>query len=76
MRMQPIVSSLVTCPDLPYFSTLFHKRHHFREKKFTEHKMCIVNFPTNLSEMFLTLRGIQQAITINVPVPVAARSKG
>ena len=28
--------------------------------------MCILSFPTNLSEIFLILRRIQQCITINV----------
>jgi len=33
--------SSVACPVLQYFSTLFQKRHDFRKRKVTEHKMCI-----------------------------------
>jgi len=60
---------IVTC-DLSgstiFFSKKSHKRHHFRGGKITEHKMCIFNFPINLSEIFLILRRIQQGIIINV----------
>jgi len=46
------------------FSTLSHKWHNFW-KKVIEHKMCILNFCTNLSETFLILRRIQRDI-INI----------
>jgi len=37
-RMRRIILSSVACPDLPYFFTLFHKRHDF-QKKFIEYKI-------------------------------------
>jgi hypothetical protein len=49
---------------LPYFSKLSHKRHDFREKVI-EHKMCVLNFSTNLSETFFILRRIKRDVIIN-----------
>jgi len=37
--------SLAACPSLHYFSTLFHKRHDFRNK-FIEHKVWVLIFST------------------------------
>ena len=51
---------------LQYFSTLSHKRHDFRKKKITEHKMCVVIFSTNLSETFLILRRNERDMIKNV----------
>jgi len=33
-RMRRIILSPVYCPALQYFSTLYHKRHDFREKSY------------------------------------------
>jgi hypothetical protein len=50
-RMRHITVS-VACLDLPYISTLSHKRHNFR-KAVVEHKMCIfivsTSFISNIS---------------------------
>jgi len=49
------VLSTVVCPAPQYFSTLSHKRHDFKKEK-VEQKMCVLFFPTLLSETFLILR--------------------
>jgi len=36
----------VACPAVQNFSTLSHKQREFREKKVTEHKMCVLIFCT------------------------------
>jgi hypothetical protein len=46
-RMRRVVLS-VACPILPYFSTLSHKMHDFREKAI-EHKMYEFIFSTNFA---------------------------
>jgi len=48
MRMRRIIFLFVACLDLPHFSTLRHKRHHFRGKKkqVIENKKCILIFST------------------------------
>jgi hypothetical protein len=43
------------------FSALCHKRHDFRKKKIvTDHKMCVLNFFTSLSETTFVLRRIER----------------
>jgi hypothetical protein len=51
----------------PYFSTLYHKWHEFREK-FLNIKMCVLIFCITLCEMFLILIGFQRRIVINLHV--------
>jgi hypothetical protein len=41
-----IVTSFVAPLALPNFTTLSHKRHDFRKKKVTEHKICVLIFDT------------------------------
>ena len=37
-HMHRIILSIAACPALPYFPTLFHKRHDFPKKKFLKIK--------------------------------------
>jgi hypothetical protein len=46
MQMRHTVLPFVASLASPYFSTLSHKRHDFRGKKVTEHKMCVLIFST------------------------------
>ena len=58
--------SSVACQSVQYFSTLYHKRHDFRGKKKSEHKMCVVIFCTILYETFLILRRTGRDIIKNI----------
>ena len=56
----------VACPALPYFSTLSHKRHDFREKKKSLNTKCVLLFSTNLFAIlffFLWRCGLTRAMT-------------
>jgi len=56
----------VACPVLLiFFPILSHKGHEFREKKF-EHKICLLVFSTNSSEIFLSLRRNERDMVKNV----------
>jgi hypothetical protein len=65
-RMRRIILSLVTCPAVPYFSTLSHKRHDFWKKKLLNIK-CVFWFSLQLlSEIFLILRTIERYTVMNL----------
>ena len=48
MCMRCIILPSVACVVLPCFSTLFHKRHDFREEVIG-HKICVLIFSTTLN---------------------------
>jgi hypothetical protein len=64
-RMRRVILSSVACLLLSYFSTLCHKGHDFRGKKFIEHTMCVNSLYNYFSETFLILRRIEQYIVLN-----------
>jgi hypothetical protein len=41
MRIHSIILPSTQCVAVPYFSTLPHKQHDFREKNVTVHKVCV-----------------------------------
>jgi len=64
-RMRHIILSSVACPALPYFTTLFHKRHDFR--RHVLNIRCVSWFSLKgLSETFLILTGIRQDTVTHV----------
>ena len=64
MRMSHIV--IFGLPRSKYFSKLSHERYDFREKKFIEHKMCVLILSTNLFEIFLILTRNERDVIKNV----------
>ena len=71
VRLHPWLSSkqgasAVAYPAQPYFSTLFHKRQHFRKKPISENKMFFLILSTILSKTFLILRRTEPDTIINV----------
>jgi hypothetical protein len=65
MRMNRIVVSAESCPAVPYFSTLSHKRNDFGKKKVTEHKMCF----DLLHLLHLNLFSVQKIKRENINLP-------
>ena len=61
-RMRRTIFSSVACPAVPYFSTLFHKHHDFRENV-TEHKTCVLIFAT------ISVRNISHSKKNSVRLP-------
>jgi len=67
-RMRCTILSSVACLDLPYFSTLPHKRHVLRENVI-EPKMCVFIFSTSFPETFPILRRTERDIIIHLHKP-------
>jgi hypothetical protein len=66
MQCACAILSFVACLDLPYFFTLFHKRHDFR-KQVIEHKLCVLMCSLQLlSEAVLIPRRTERDVIINV----------
>jgi hypothetical protein len=64
-RMRRIILPPVASLSVPHFPTFFINGTIFG-KNVTEHKMCILIFSTNLSEIFVILRRINRDIVVNV----------
>jgi hypothetical protein len=68
-RMRRIILSSVVCPAVPYFSTLSHKRHDFREKVI-EQKTCVLIFSTTFFLNISHSRRLEGDIIINAHRPL------
>jgi uncharacterized membrane protein YwzB len=67
MQCARAILSSVTCPALPYFSTLSQQWYDFlKKKKVTENKMCVLICFTSLSETFSILRRSERDMIKNV----------
>ena len=66
MQCACAISSSVACSVLQYFSTLSHKRHDFRKRKVTEHKMCVLVLSAILYEKFLIIRITERDMIIDI----------
>ena len=65
-RMRRLTLSFVACLAIAYFSTLFHKRHDFREKRLSNIK-CVYLFSLQLlSKAFLLIRRTERVAVTNV----------
>jgi hypothetical protein len=64
--MRCIILPTAACLSLQYISTLSHKRHDFLGEKIIQHKICVLIFSTNLSEIFLVPKIILRDTIINV----------
>jgi len=64
--MRCIILSSVIYLAVPYLSTLSHTRHGFGGKKFSEHKMCVLNFLQILSQTFFLPRRTERNLITNV----------
>jgi hypothetical protein len=65
-RMRCVILSFLSCLAVPYFSTLCHKRHDFRNIFYTK---CVVWFSLQLPyETFLILRRMNIGIHVKYPL--------
>jgi hypothetical protein len=66
MHMRRVILWSVACPNLQYFSILYHKRHNFRQKNLLKIKRVFWLSMQLSSEKFGILRRIQRDIILNV----------
>jgi hypothetical protein len=68
-RMRRFILPSVACLAVPYFSTLSHKRHDFRKKKVTEHKICVLISSTSFTRKISHCERTERDIIINLLKP-------